>query len=708
MSLLLMFFVICQAQPLTRGFVVEFEQKAVSPTLSFSINPDWHTLPGNAPDIYDNNGHKLRVSLTDEKRQRHNNVVKHPIFESISWQWLYTTHLLVSNELILRNKDVSLNSTPYTWLILEAVVAIGWLLRNYWPPDSPLFCPIEQQEATSMLTQRDHPFATIAMMFSSGQDQQESQPSESSGQQASQATSHFTGSFISLLFSDYDDNNGGPQQHQHTLGLNCFVHPCNGACSFRQSSDGEKPAESRCEQSDAPIQTTKIEIAQLGATANTGQSSYPDLTNKHYLSCISSSDPEKATHSLDNSLFQELQELSDSQFSLYFDQLVEPEPYVINGNLPNSCNHTDGVASDGVTSDGVAFTLGHLPAINNDFGFINEPFDPSSILEEAGFSLTLSHSAARQTNTEVFQPGQDQPHLFRTSSVQALLAQKIKENIEQKTCDVKVLGKDGQLQSCGKVYKDTLSLSSHKSKYHTGQKSCDITIVVDGQPRPCGAVFKHAQSLSSHKSRFHKWQITCDMTVVGEDGQHRPCKKVCKSPHVLSGHKRKDHSGQQTCDETVVGEDGQPKPCRTSCRNASALSTHKSKYHTGKQTCYVSVDGENGLPQPCKKIYKSTKALADHKRKDHSGLQTCDLAVIGQDGQQRPCGTVCKNIEVLLCHKRKEHTGQQTCSIILIGKDGQLRQCGKICRNTKAFSDHKRIHRKRKPVDVNKDDDPNP
>ncbi|WP_257274580.1 hypothetical protein [Endozoicomonas sp. SESOKO4] len=59
-------------------------------------------------------------------------------------------------------------------------------------------------------------------------------------------------------------------------------------------------------------------------------------------------------------------------------------------------------------------------------------------------------------------------------------------------------------------------------------------------------------------------------------------------------------------------------------------------------------------------------------------------------------------------HKKRVHCGPQACDAGVIGEDGLLRPCGKVCNDTKSLSSHKRIHRKRKPVDVTRNDDPSP
>ncbi|WOG27099.1 hypothetical protein [Endozoicomonas sp. 8E] len=42
-------------------------------------------------------------------------------------------------------KDAPLSFNSYLWLLVEVVVATGWLLRSYRNPDAPLFNPIERQ-----------------------------------------------------------------------------------------------------------------------------------------------------------------------------------------------------------------------------------------------------------------------------------------------------------------------------------------------------------------------------------------------------------------------------------------------------------------------------------------------------------------------------------------------------------------------------------
>ncbi|WP_448215809.1 hypothetical protein [Endozoicomonas sp. 2B-B] len=127
---------------------------------------------------------------------------------------------------------------------------VGWLLKNYWIFGSPLFRPFEQHEAASVLSKGD--LAIITMMLNSGSTPQQHQPPESSGQQDPQAILQSTGSFSNPFYIDSGGSDGGPQQQLHTLGLNCFVYPCNGICRFRSSFNSSESAEWPLNSADRP------------------------------------------------------------------------------------------------------------------------------------------------------------------------------------------------------------------------------------------------------------------------------------------------------------------------------------------------------------------------------------------------------------------------------------------------------------------------
>ncbi|WOG27036.1 hypothetical protein [Endozoicomonas sp. 8E] len=587
---------------MTRSFIIELELNAGSPKQNFTIKRGLNTLPGCQSDITETNGYLRSDIPPDDKPHKPGSYgVKTNLIESISWQWLYVTNLLIAYELILSIKDTQPNSTPYSWLPVEVAVAVGCLLKGYWNQDSLLFNPIERQ-ATSMSTHKNHPFATIITMFGSGCNPSQQPPSESSGQQAPPATTRVMSCFSHLLFPDSGDGSERPEQHSHTLALNCFVDPCHGVCQFRASSTGREPAE------------------------------WP----------------------LDNA-------------------------------------QTPGIPS----------------AISDDLIIINGLISLSKpeLLKETGCSSTPAHSppmgtSETQETTGSSPSGQSPSPLSQKRPKQAT------DGSRQLICDLTLVGKNGKQRPCWSVCKSTQALSVHKSRYHTGLKACKAIVVgKDGKQQPCRRLFMNTYALLYHKRRDHTGQQICDVTVSGEDGQKRSCGKTCKNAQHLLDHKRIHHTRQQTCNLTVVGKNGQKRLCGTICRNTKVLSVHKSKYHTGQKTCELIVAGDDDQSHPCGKVCKNAKALLDHKRRAHTGQQTCDVMVVGQDGQQQPCGTICKNAGALSCHKSLRHRKPEICYLTVIGQDGQPQPCGKVCKNPQVMANHKRAHRKRKPVDVDRNDD---
>ncbi len=583
--------VVCQARPWAGRFIVKPEQDAASPNHNFSIKLDRRRLSLTPSDIGNTDGCAEAGMPPDNKRQKiYSYEIQKTLIELISWQWLYATKLLVAYELILTNKDKPLGPTlyqavtkilicsglrkgywsfatpSYSWIPLEATIAVGWLLKSLWNSDSPLFNPIVQREAS-----QNRPFAITIIMSGPEHNpaQYQHQSSESSGEQAPQVTTHPKGSFTSFLHSG--EGKGDPQQHSHTLGLNCFLHPCHGVCQFRPSFDSNEHAEWPPNPLDH-------------STGQTGQNSHACLANGPSLSCRSHVHSIIARHLMNAGA-------------------ANNDPAgPVNSNVPMS---------------------GHLPVTADDIVII-----------------------------------------------------------------------DGLLSMRRKI----------RARDQSRLPTCDVTLVMeDGLQRPCGHVCKNAQALSSHKSKYHTGEKTCDATLVLEDGHQQPCGKVCKNAQVLMNHKGRFHTGKQTCDKKVIDKDGQQRPCGRICKNARVLSSHKSRYHTGQQTCAETIVGKDGQPRPCGKVCKSAQALSDHKRGDHSEQKICNLSVIGENGQQ-PCGAVCKSSKALSDHRRKYHTGQRTCEVIVISENGQQQSCGKICNNALELSNHKRVHRKRKPVNVKQGD----
>ncbi|WOG29015.1 hypothetical protein [Endozoicomonas sp. 8E] len=706
--MLLSFTVVCRAELLTRCFIVELEQNAGSLKKNVSIKPDPHMFPGSSSEISETNDHTGSYLLSDKKRHRHDSYgIETTLIESISWQLLYATQLLVEYKLILSSKGFPISKNLYSRVPLDMVVAVGWFLKNYWNPDSPLFKSIARQE----LNHR-HPFAIITAMFGSGENPPQYPPSKSSGQPASQAATQFTGSIASSLNSGSGGDNRDPLQHWHTLGLNCFVYPCHGVCRFQTLSDSSGSSE---------------------WTLGSLEGLCPHLVSGHCFICSCHFGPLNAKDSQQNLLFDASIGVPPIQRPFDFEPPLQTQGLSIDSDTANDYIFLDGVGLDGVAEttdftglmgDDVPMS-GNLPCTTDDFEVINGPLDPVSLLEEIRIPLTLDHSETQQTITESAKLVESQPHLSQTGAIPS------RNHSRQKTCNLTILGENGQPQACWKVCDNAKALSSHKSRYHIGQRICDLTMVdKGGQKRPCGKICKNARSLmdhkriyhsgqqvcgfsvlgedgqlrscgkvcmnikalSEHKSQYHSEQVSCELNVVGEDGQQRSCGKVCKSAKAFSDHKRREHSGQKTCDLIVIGEDGQQQPCGSVCNNAQAFSSHKSRYHTGQKTCDVTIADKEGQKRPCGKICKNTQALFDHIKINHILDQTCNVKVAGEDGQLRPCGRVCKNAKKLIAHKSIFHGEQKTCSVTLIGEDGQLRRCGVVCKNTRALSEHKQRH----------------
>ncbi|WP_257288515.1 MULTISPECIES: hypothetical protein [unclassified Endozoicomonas] len=704
MLLLILLPVVCQAEPLSEHFIVELEHNAVFLNQNFFILPDRHTLPGKPSDTGNANGYSEMDSLHDDQavyREKTN------LIGSISWQWLYTTHLLVGYEQILTTKDAPLSANSFSWLPAEVVLAVGWLLKSYIKKKSMSYIMICQQEATSILTLGDEPFACITMVLGSGRNQQSHSLSESTGEQVSGAMPQLTGIFTSLVHTDSGSGNRGPQQPQHTLDLNCFVSPCHGVCNFRPSSYSRESAE--CPLNAGECSTGNSPLSMSAKAACTNDSAGPinnDVTSR--LNLPATSDEWIIIDGLLNLRGHHRPE--ETTIACMPTHLTRPMEILPSDCLPSAeATHCHGALSNHKKRD-------HIEQQSCDVTVVGENGQRQPCRKVCRNARALSvHKSSYHTGqktcglTVVREDGQLQPCGMVLKNARFLAEHKRKVHSGQKNCDLTVFTKDGQQRSCGRICKNSYDLLSHKKREHTGQQTCQITVVgKDGQQRPCGKVSGNALALSVHKSSYHTGQKTCHVTMTGEDGKQRPCGTVYKNARFLADHKRKAHSGQQTCNVTVVTEDGQRRPCGIICKSTQALSGHKSRDHTGQQACDVTVVGEDGQPRPCGILCKNVTTLSSHKSGQHSGQKTCDATVIGEDGQPQPCGKICTNAQALSNHKRSNHSKQQTCSRTLVGDDGLQRSCGKIFKNTKALSAHKRCHRKRKPVDVNQNNDRSP
>ncbi len=572
---------------------------------------DQRMLPGN-PLITADANCSAGADLQPDDKPHRSGVYgeKTTLIESMSWQSLHATNLLMAYEVILTTKDTSLSTNPYSWIPLEEVVAVGWLLKSFWNPGLPSFNPIELRE-----TSQDLPLVAITMALGSGGDQQQGQSSESCGQEAFEALPQSTGFFTRFLYSESGGNNRGPEQHQHTLGLNCFIHPCHDVCQFRPS----------------------------GATP--GQNACPHFYNGYCFGCSSRYDPVNAAFSRQESLLEILDDFADIEHPFDPGQLLDPEAYDIDSNPTHCFNFID------LTNAGAPYTTDTTRPLNHEVAM------PSNL------------SVSADETTELSQLGQSQAHLTQTDTVKAQSNHKIGYHCEQINCNVIVTGEDGKQQPCGKVFKNAKSLLTHKNAYHSGQKICNwIVIGKDGQQQPCGMVCKNTYALANHKYRYHSEQQICDVSEFGEDGLQRPCGKVFKNDLALFSHKSKVHTGQKICDVNVFREDGRKEPCGKVCKNSRALSSHKRIAHTGKQTCDLSIVGNYGQLRPCGKVFKNVLSLSSHKGKIHTGQKTCDMTVIGEDGQEQPCGKICKHAQALADHKMRHRKRMRFC----VGQDNEL------------------------------------
>ncbi|WOG27054.1 hypothetical protein [Endozoicomonas sp. 8E] len=665
-------------------------------------------MPDSLSEIADKNSYAGSTSPPDKKRQKlYGSAVATTLFYSITWQWLYVTNLLTGFELTV--KDATLSTFPYSWRLSEAVIVLGWLLKSYWNPDSPILKPteqlnlIEQQEVTSMLTQRESSFATTIAVLGSGYDQTQDRPSEPPAHQAPQTTTRTKGHLTHLPNYDSGEDNRDPQQHSHTLGLTCFVHPCHGVCRLRSASDGRGP-------DDWPLDFEENSTGLTGATP--GQSSCSHSANQHCNSCMGYFKSEEVPDSQEKSLLELLNDCSGIQHLLDSDPLSELLTYDIGGNPADGIDSVDGVAQDEATcSTGSAKVFHHeLRMPGNltptaDFAANNDSLYLLSLLGEIGVSI--SHSETLVVTSESSHSNQCQTDFCQTGTVESESDQKIRDHSNQMTYDVNIVREGGQLRPCGAVRKNAQSLRSHKGSHQTGKRTCNMTVIgEDGQPHTCGTVWPNAKTLYNHKRSFHSGKKTCQRTLVGKDGQPRPCEKVCKSATALSDHITRSHSGQKTCYLTLVTKDGLQYPCGAVCNSAAALSDHKRRCHGEQHTCDATVVRKDGLSQLCGKLYNNIGALRRHKSANHSGQKTCDLTEVKEDGQRRPCGLVCKNIQALRDHKRKHHTGPQICDLTVIGINGESQPCRKVCSSSKSLADHRRRkHLKRKSVTIKQNPD---
>ncbi len=532
-------------------------------------------------------------------------------------------------------------------------------------------------------------FAITTVLFNSGHDPSQYRPStSSSGQQTSSVTSHSGDSFTSPLNTDNDDGNGGPQQHLHTLDLNCYTSPCHGLCQLRPSPDSIEPGQ----------WLLNFEESWTGKTEATHeQDSYSHLADGDCFICMGQ--------------FESLETLLP-QHNVPFEILADP------GIQPQ------GASGLSTTTDG--------------FAVINDSFTVPGPPEAVGISIALTQGSTVQARKDdkTRQKTCNAPLVGADGHTKPLSNHKRKDDTGARTCpesqrtlsDAKSLAShkrqyhtgERTCSECLKTLRNNQALWDHRKKSHSGVKTCphcqktlpNSKALSDHKRKDhsgvqtcpdCQRTLPNAQSLSEHKSHYHTGVQTCPQcqktlpnTRALSDHKRKDhtgvqscpeCQKTLPNAKALSDHKRKDHSGVRTCPEcqktlrnAQALSDHKRKDhsgvqtcpeCQKTLPNAQALSHHKRRYHTGVQTC----------PE-CQKALPNAKALSNHKRRYHTGVRTCP-----------ECQKTLPNSQALWAHKSKDHTGVQTCP-----------ECQKTLPNAKALTEHKSQHRKRKLGDSKSSD----
>ncbi|WP_422139182.1 hypothetical protein [Endozoicomonas sp. ALC020] len=254
--------VTCHAESLKTHFIVEFEHDGGVSEGSFFIQRDLDALsynPSSVADISDDAG--LILPPDDNSHRVGGYGATKSLIESISWELIYVSHLLVAYKLILTTGDTPLSAKSYSWMLAEAFATLGLLLKSYWNPDSPLFNPMDQLDPVSMLAQGDHPVLITTKtkpQNGEGQNGQQNQPQNQPSQsQASGTTPHLTTALSSLMSSGSGGGNQGPEQPRHTLSFNCYVDSCNGFCRLRQFGSSESVAGARSSERSSTGHTNR-------------------------------------------------------------------------------------------------------------------------------------------------------------------------------------------------------------------------------------------------------------------------------------------------------------------------------------------------------------------------------------------------------------------------------------------------------------------
>ncbi len=422
---------------------------------------------------------------------------------------------------------------------------------------------------------------------------------------------------------------------------------------------------------DKPCRRNKLQIITLMDGAGGGNNSWAMGSEDHGQSFNRHS--EKPHYLYDNDHNDENSgQPTDSRHSL--DENCHEQPCCIQQGVcifaPSTSTRCRSISDDSFACDV------YLQTGDQESGPVSHPAEASTVVSEAdsrtGSSLKLNPPPAekqRKAGSKKYRC--DHLGCEKSFSSQASLrTHKSQYHTGERSC-----------LECQKSLPNAQALSDHKRKYHTGEQTCP----------ECQNTLPNAQALSHHKRKYHTGEQTCP-----------ECQKILANAQALSSHRRRDHTGEKTCPECQkplpnaytlashrrrdhTGEKTCPE-CQKPLPNAYALAVHKRKHHTGKQTCpecqktfangkALSAHksqyhtGEKTCPE-CKKPLPNAQALAFHKKKDHTGEQTCP-----------ECLETLPNAQALWVHKRKDHTGKQTCP-----------ECQKTLANAQALSVHKSLY----------------
>ncbi|WP_448218841.1 hypothetical protein [Endozoicomonas sp. 2B-B] len=478
--------VICHGESLKRRFVVEFQRGgASSPIQYFSIKSDSNTLSCNQSDIADKpqgiGGCGLKTTL----------------IESLSWQWVYAISPLVADEFLITNTAPQFRAN--LWLSVGSFIAVGWIIKSYWSPDSSLFKSMGQLEASQVDS-----LANTAMMLSGNgqqqgqqQSQQQSEQSESSSGQASAYSPQIQGSVTGSLSSDSGGGNEDPEQHQqHTLGLNCFVDSCHGACIFRPSPENSESAE-------LPLNVEESSTGQTGTTPEQSPYPCPEFPNN--------------VESQNNS----------------HEPMSQQDPIPVNPTVsPANAGAANTARDRGYECDVILVGQDGEQRPCGKIFWSAKRLSCHKIRFHTGLGAGTANANRLKTvvcdRPVILRNGRRMPCGKHLRNKKLLSSHKMRYHVEPAFCDLIVCGEDGDQRLCGTVFRDSVQQQSHSQLYHEGEWDirwshpvrsdhiigshfCDLAVLMDDGVggllrRLCGVIFNTTEELLLHRRTFHQKQ----------------------------------------------------------------------------------------------------------------------------------------------------------------------------------------------------------